>query len=203
MNCFDFASQNPRELKSLALRLGSIKDLMDHIDQLQPVSLMERLRCNYQITSKVIQLLSGRTAMWTHNLEYHDGFPTSYFPALPLQYYLSYTFYTYTRLILLKHQIDYVIAIFKPFHKLPVLFKNILCCCVFVTESCLTLLWPPWTRAHQAPLSMWFPRQEYWSGLPFPSPEDQTRVSWIDRWILYCWATEEALSHQRNPQKHT
>ena len=63
MNCFDFASQNPRELKSLALRLGSIKDLMDHIDQLQPVSLMERLRCNYQITSKVIQLLSGRTAM--------------------------------------------------------------------------------------------------------------------------------------------
>ena len=28
----------------------------------------------------------------------------------------------------------------------------------------------PWTVAHQAPLSMRFPRQEYWSGLPFPSP---------------------------------
>ena len=28
----------------------------------------------------------------------------------------------------------------------------------------------PWTIAHQAPLSMGFPRQEYWSGLPFPSP---------------------------------
>ena len=28
----------------------------------------------------------------------------------------------------------------------------------------------PWTTAHQAPLSMGFPRQEYWSGLPFPSP---------------------------------
>ena len=28
----------------------------------------------------------------------------------------------------------------------------------------------PWTAAHQAPLSMRFPRQEYWSGLPFPSP---------------------------------
>jgi len=26
--------------------------------------------------------------------------------------------------------------------------------------------------AHKAPLSMGFPRQEYWSGLPFPSPED-------------------------------
>ena len=28
----------------------------------------------------------------------------------------------------------------------------------------------PWTVAHQAPLSMGFPRQEYWSRLPFPSP---------------------------------
>ena len=28
----------------------------------------------------------------------------------------------------------------------------------------------PWTVAHQAPLSMGFPRQEYWSGFPFPSP---------------------------------
>ena len=27
----------------------------------------------------------------------------------------------------------------------------------------------PWTAAHQAPLSMGFPRQEYWSGLQFPS----------------------------------
>ena len=27
----------------------------------------------------------------------------------------------------------------------------------------------PWTVAHQAPLSMGFPRQEHWSGLPFPS----------------------------------
>ena len=30
----------------------------------------------------------------------------------------------------------------------------------------------PWTVAHQAPLSMGFPRQEYWSVLPFPSPGD-------------------------------
>ena len=33
-------------------------------------------------------------------------------------------------------------------------------------------LQPPWTAAHQAPLPMEFPRQEHWSGLPFPSPED-------------------------------
>ena len=30
----------------------------------------------------------------------------------------------------------------------------------------------PWTVAHQAPLSVGFPRQEYCSGLPFPSPRD-------------------------------
>ena len=30
----------------------------------------------------------------------------------------------------------------------------------------------PWTIAHQAPLSMGFPRQEYWRELPFPSPGD-------------------------------
>ena len=30
----------------------------------------------------------------------------------------------------------------------------------------------PWTVARQTPLSMGFPRQEYWSGLPFPSPGD-------------------------------
>ena len=30
----------------------------------------------------------------------------------------------------------------------------------------------PWTVAYQAPLSVGFSRQEYWSGLPFPSPGD-------------------------------
>ena len=30
----------------------------------------------------------------------------------------------------------------------------------------------PWTIAYQAPLSLGFSRQEYWSGLPFPSPGD-------------------------------
>ena len=36
-------------------------------------------------------------------------------------------------------------------------------------QSCTTLA-IPWTIAHQAPLSMGFSRQEYWSGLPFPPP---------------------------------
>ena len=38
-----------------------------------------------------------------------------------------------------------------------------------VAKSCLTLV-TPWTVTHQTPLSMGFPRQEYWSGLLFPSP---------------------------------
>ena len=38
--------------------------------------------------------------------------------------------------------------------------------------SCVQLFATPWTVAHQAPLSMAFPRQEYWSGLPFPPPGD-------------------------------
>ena len=40
-----------------------------------------------------------------------------------------------------------------------------------VAKLCLTLR-TPWTVARQAPLSMRFPRQEYWSGLPFPSSGD-------------------------------
>ena len=39
------------------------------------------------------------------------------------------------------------------------------------TTMFLTLV-TPWTAAHQAPLSMRFPRQEYWNALPFPSSED-------------------------------
>ena len=38
--------------------------------------------------------------------------------------------------------------------------------------SCVQLFATPWTVAHQAPPSMGFSRQEYWSGLLFPSPGD-------------------------------
>ena len=38
-----------------------------------------------------------------------------------------------------------------------------------VTQLCRTIH-NPWTAAHQAPLSMGFSRQEYWSGVPSPSP---------------------------------
>ena len=40
------------------------------------------------------------------------------------------------------------------------------------SPSRVRLFATPWTVAHQAPPSMGFSRQEYWRGLPFPSPED-------------------------------
>ena len=54
-----------------------------------------------------------------------------------------------------------------------------------------------WTVAHQVPLSMGFLRQEYWSGLPFPSPgsslpRDRTCISCSGRQILYHGAIWEA-----------
>ena len=44
--------------------------------------------------------------------------------------------------------------------------------CVLSHFSRVRLFVTPWTVAHQAPLPMGFFRQEYWSGLPFPSPGD-------------------------------
>ena len=45
------------------------------------------------------------------------------------------------------------------------------CCCSSVAVV-PDFFATPWTVAHQDPLSMGFPRQEYWSGLTFPSPGD-------------------------------
>ena len=42
----------------------------------------------------------------------------------------------------------------------------------------------PWTAAYQAPLSMGFSRQEYWSGVPSPSPHLSTR--WMEFWHKQC-----------------
>ena len=53
------------------------------------------------------------------------------------------------------------------------------CVCVCVRArtcalSCVRFSVTPRTVAPQAPLSMGFPRQEYWNGFPFPSPGDLT-----------------------------
>ena len=44
-----------------------------------------------------------------------------------------------------------------------------------VAQSCPTLA-TPFTVAHQAPLPMGFPRQEYWCGLPLPTPGDLPKL---------------------------
>ena len=51
-------------------------------------------------------------------------------------------------------------------------------CCVLL--SCVLLFVTPWTVACQAPLSLEFSSQEYWSGLPFPSPGDLSYLTIIN-----------------------
>ena len=49
---------------------------------------------------------------------------------------------------------------------------KMLCACVLTCFSHVQLFMTPWTVACQAPLSMGFSKQEYWSGLPCPPPGD-------------------------------
>ena len=62
------------------------------------------------------------------------------------------------------------------FSNLSLTVEHLLCTTHLVVViwslNCVWLLLTPWTVACQAPLSMGFPRQEYWNGLPFPSPGD-------------------------------
>ena len=48
---------------------------------------------------------------------------------------------------------------------------NVSVCARSIAQSCLTLV-TPWTVVYQAPLSIGFSGQEYWTGLPFPPPGD-------------------------------
>ena len=68
--------------------------------------------------------------------------------------------------------------------------------CSVVSNSFVT----PWTRVCQAPLFMEFPRQEHWSGLPFP-PLGHLRDPGIEPTLLNWQAGYLLLSHQGSPQK--
>ena len=63
--------------------------------------------------------------------------------------------------------------------------------------SHVLLLATPWTVAYQAPLSMGFSRQEYWSGMPVPSPDPAC----IDTQILCKWGGLKERLH--SPQFFT
>ena len=60
-------------------------------------------------------------------------------------------------------------------------------CMKVKTLSRVRLLVTPWTAAYQDPPSMGFSRQEYWSGVPLPSPSSHCRQTLIN------WTTREAL----------
>ena len=57
----------------------------------------------------------------------------------------------------------------------------------------------PWTVARQAPLSMGFSRQVYWSGLPCPPPGDLPNPG-IEAGSLHCRQILYRLSHQGSPE---
>ena len=67
--------------------------------------------------------------------------------------------------------------------------------CVLSSFSRVQLFVTLWTVARQAPLSMGFPKQEYWSGLPFSSPGDLPD-SWIEPGLPHCRQSLYRLSHQ-------
>ena len=82
-------------------------------------------------------------------------------------------------------QIDSVIDIYVYTHVYSLLFSR-----SFMSDSLET----PWTVAPQAPLAVGFYRQEYWSGLPFPSPGDLLSQG-SNLHLLYRQVDSLSLSH--------
>ena len=66
--------------------------------------------------------------------------------------------------------------------------------CCLVVKLGLTLV-TPWAGAHQAPLSMDFSKQQYWSGFPFPSP-GIFRPQGLNPDLLHWQVDSLTLSHQ-------
>ena len=77
---------------------------------------------------------------------------------------------------------------------------NQLRACVLSRFSPVQLCVTPWTVAHQAPLSMEFSRQEYWSGFPFSSPGDLPDPE-IEPFCLLCLLHWQASSLPGEPPK--
>ena len=101
-------------------------------------------------------------------------------------YYFPYTYYLASDFLLTLTDCIYMV-----YHDTI----NIYCC--LVAKSVFWLFVTPWTVALQAPLSMEFPRQEYWSGLDFLLQKIFPTQKWNDasclgRWNLYHWDTREA-----------
>ena len=70
-------------------------------------------------------------------------------------------------------------------------------CCVLSCSVVSNSLWAPWTVVRQAPLSMGFSRQEYWSGLPCSPPGDLPNPG-SNPGLLHCRQILYCLGHQGN-----
>ena len=79
-------------------------------------------------------------------------------------------------------------------------WENFLCNAfsVLCRSSCVQLFATPWMVAHQAPLSMGFPRQEYWSELPFSSPGNLPDPG-MNSGLLHCRQILYHLSYREDP----
>ena len=76
-------------------------------------------------------------------------------------------------------------------------WAQLLVCCE--SHSVMSsFLRPNGLLSHQTPLSMGFPRQEYWSGLPCPLPGDLPDPG-IELGLLHCRQILYCLSHEGNP----
>ena len=73
------------------------------------------------------------------------------------------------------------------------------CACMLSRFSIVWLFVTLWTLARQALLSMECSRQEYWSGLPFPSPADLPNPRGSNLGLLHCRQILYHLSHQGSP----
>ena len=75
-----------------------------------------------------------------------------------------------------------------------------------VAQSCRTLA-TPWTAAYQAPPSMGFSRQEYWSGVPLPFPKDCMNYKQIlnasiqQEVLILCYFIFSTKLYRRNKRK--
>ena len=80
-------------------------------------------------------------------------------------------------------------------------YSSISISCVCVSLSRVQLFATLWTVACQAPLSMGFFRQDFWSGLPFPPPEDLPDLGLNPRLLclLHCRQILYPLSHEGSP----
>ena len=69
--------------------------------------------------------------------------------------------------------------------------------------SCVQLFETPWTEAQQAPLSIRFSRQEYWSELPLPPPEELPNPGTepVSPSLLHWQVDALLLSHRGSPKK--